>query len=167
MLLLAHFYNSDYANYIIFLKFRHFQQEFRNNWIFSGKIFSKGIRASKKKCFWNFSEKHCILTLSYQQVTKAQLMHFSTIKKISQNLPKWSFKFWFRYFAYATYFKLHSTIIKFSTFLEISTEFGGGFTYVMYNILRGIYAARCISFETKRQFIFLSSLHTQSSKHIF
>ena len=37
-----------------------------------------------------------------------------------------------------TYFKTHSTIIIFTT-LEISTEWGGGFTYVQYNILRGIY----------------------------
>ena len=38
----------------------------------------------------------------------------------------------------AIYFKVHSTIIKFPT-LEISTVWGGGFTYVPYNILRGIY----------------------------
>ena len=37
----------------------------------------------------------------------------------------------------ATYFKDHSTIIKFPS-LEISTECGSGFTYVPYNILRGI-----------------------------
>ena len=37
-----------------------------------------------------------------------------------------------------TYFKGHSTIIKFPT-LEMSTEWGGGLTYVSYDILRGIY----------------------------
>ena len=47
----------------------------------------------------------------------------------------------------------HSTITKFPT-LEISNEWGGGFTYVPYNIFRGIYVARCSSFETKRQFTF-------------
>ena len=54
---------------------------------------------------------------------------------------------------YATYFKLHETIIKFPT-LETSNEWGGGFSYVLYDILEAfIYAARCSSFETKRQFI--------------
>ena len=38
----------------------------------------------------------------------------------------------------ATYFKLHLTIIKFPT-LEISSEWSGGFTYVPYDIFRGIY----------------------------
>ena len=38
----------------------------------------------------------------------------------------------------ATYFKLHSIIIKFPT-QKNSTEWGDGFTYVPYNILRGIY----------------------------
>ena len=38
----------------------------------------------------------------------------------------------------ATYFKLHLTIIEFLT-LEISSEWVGGFTYVLYDIFRGIY----------------------------
>ena len=38
----------------------------------------------------------------------------------------------------ATYFKLHFTIIKFPT-LETSNEWGGDFTYVPYDIFRGIY----------------------------
>ena len=38
----------------------------------------------------------------------------------------------------ATYFKLHLTIIKFHT-LEISSDWGDGCTYVLYNIFRGIY----------------------------
>ena len=37
-----------------------------------------------------------------------------------------------------TSFKLHLTIIKFPT-LEISNEWGGGFTDVPYDIFRGIY----------------------------
>ena len=53
----------------------------------------------------------------------------------------------------ATYFKLHLTVIKFPT-PEISSEWGSGFTYVPYTIFRDIYAARCSSFETKRQCIF-------------
>ena len=36
----------------------------------------------------------------------------------------------------ATYFKLHLTIIKFPT---VESEWGGGFTYVPYDIFRGIY----------------------------
>ena len=38
----------------------------------------------------------------------------------------------------ATYFKLHLTIIEFPT-LEISSEWGDGFTYVPYDIFRDIY----------------------------
>ena len=38
----------------------------------------------------------------------------------------------------APYFKLHSTIIKFPT-LEISTEWGSGFTDVLYDNFRDIY----------------------------
>ena len=71
-------------------------------------------------------------------------MHFFTIKKFPLNLPTRSLIFFF-FFALelflvfieikhkidldATYFKLHLTIIKFST-LEISSEWSGGFTYV-------------------------------------
>ena len=40
-------------------------KEFQNNQIFAGKIFSEGIRISKKKIvFRNLSEKHCVLTLN-------------------------------------------------------------------------------------------------------
>ena len=72
-------------------------------------------------------------------------MHFFTIKKFPLNLPTRSLIFFFFFFALelflvfieikhkidldATYFKLHLTIIKFST-LEISSELSGGFTYV-------------------------------------
>ena len=54
----------------------------------------------------------------------------------------------------ATYFNPHLTIIKFPT-LEISSQWGGGFTSVPYNILEAfIYAAWAGSFDTNRQFIF-------------
>ena len=39
---------------------------------------------------------------------------------------------------HATYFKLYLTKIKFST-LEISIEWGGGYTSVLYGIFRGTY----------------------------
>ena len=44
-------------------------------------------------------------------------------------------------------------LIKFPA-LEISREWGGGFTPVLYDTFRGIYAARCSSLDTNWQFIF-------------
>ena len=68
-----------------------------------------------------------------------------------------------------TYFKAYLTIIKFPT-LKISMEWGGVFTYVPYNILRSTYIFMLqgvAALKLKDNFYFLSSLHTQSNKHIF
>ena len=68
-----------------------------------------------------------------------------------------------------TYFKAYLTIIKFPT-LKISMEWGGVFTYVPYNILRSTYIFMLqgvAALKLKDNLYFLSSLHTQSNKHIF
>ena len=67
-----------------------------------------------------------------------------------------------------TYFKAYLTIIKFPT-LKISVEWGGVFTYVPQNILSTyIFMLQGVAaLKLKDNLYFLSSLHTQSNKHIF